>query len=84
MATAQDRDRRKKIRKAHKEIVEINVEKVAKTIGHLTMAFQRRVLAEARRRISAVEAKAEQIEIDRQFGVRRPGRIAGERTPKRR
>ncbi len=83
MATAQDRNKKK----AHKEIVAINVEKVAKTIGHLTLAFQRRVLAEARRRISAAEAKAEQIEIDRQFGVlcgRRPGLVAGVRTTKRR
>ncbi|HSW01322.1 MAG TPA: hypothetical protein VLI39_14195 [Sedimentisphaerales bacterium] len=67
-----------------RQVMEIAVKKVTQAIGHYTLAFQRRVLAEALRRIPAAQARAEALEIGRQIDVlcgRRPGLVAGVRIP---
>lgn len=66
------------------ELFEAAVARVNDTLAQYTLAFRRKVLSEALKRISKNLADAETAEIDAQMDVlvgRRPGMIAGIRIP---
>jgi len=66
------------------ELFEAAVARVNDELARYTLAFRRKVLQEALKRISKNSADAETAEIDAQMDVlvgRRPGMIAGIRTP---